>query len=230
MNRKQLATQHLQSINQIPTTNPFPPNPHQPDSAPGRGFAEGVRESQATQAPQRARDLPSVPDAWWRNFFSERSRCQYRDPSGRQCRSERQPGDPTYCLRHRRVRDQREAAKAANPDPIQQDEQLKEQQCAPTWEQLFGPLHDLRSATGINYVLGRLLLLKTVGVVGTKDAAVVAYICQLLLQTLPLVEKEAASAGLQAPALDNLRHTILSTSCLLPHLRDTPPTDESSGE
>jgi hypothetical protein len=248
MNGKRATAQQRQTTNQATSSN--------------SAQSEPVGDPVASRVAEALSKLQSAgySDPWWRKFLFERNRCQYRDTAGRQCRSERPPGDPTYCIRHAHVggsaqfasrplcrdaeasgsaqfasrllcRDaESEGGHAHLPSQPAGSGREGKNHTDSTWWQLFGPLHDVRSATGINYTLGRLLLLKAEGCVGPKDAAVIAYICQLLLQTLPLVEREAASVELQEPAREKLRRTILATSCLLPNLHATPTSDEDNGE
>lgn len=178
-------------------------------------------------------------DSWWRNYFADRARCQFRDPAGRQCRLPRTPGDPTYCSRHASLRRAPSYSGQAAPDPQDAEEPVFRTVDAAAgraiWleEELLGQIENLRSATSINYVLGRLLLLKAVGVVGRRDAAVIAYICQLLLQSLPQVKQEQESAGAPEKDRERLGRVLESTSCLFPTPREdhsAPPTEKTSGE
>jgi len=55
-------------------------------------------------------------------------------------------------------------------------------------------LADFKSATPINDFLSRLLLYQAEGRIPPRRAAVMAYTCNLLLRTLPAIEREAASS------------------------------------
>jgi hypothetical protein len=99
-------------------------------------------------------------------------------------------------------------------------------------EELMGRVENLRSAVGVNYVLGRLLLLKAAGIVGRGDAAIIAYICQLLLQSLPLVKQELEFAGAPEKDREHLGRVLEDTSCLFGTPREddsAPPDEERSG-
>jgi hypothetical protein len=56
--------------------------------------------------------------------------------------------------------------------------------------ELLGPIHDFRSAASINHVLGNLVILLAADRIPTRNAAVLAYACQLLLQSLSEVKSE----------------------------------------
>ncbi len=55
---------------------------------------------------------------------------------------------------------------------------------------LLGPVQDFRSAASINHVLAKLLVLLATDRIPPRNAAVLAYICQLLLQSLKEVKHE----------------------------------------
>jgi len=56
-------------------------------------------------------------------------------------------------------------------------------------------LTDFKSATHINDFLSRLLLHQAEGRIPPRRAAVMAYTCNLLLRTLPAIDREAASTS-----------------------------------
>ena len=122
---------------------------------------------------------------------SELNRCHYRDSAGRRCRLPRQQGHPTFCSRH--VRPEADPAYDFSHG-------------------LLGPLNDFRSMTSINYVLGRLLILKAAGAISARDASVVTYICQLLAQTIPYVRKEVTWSRGHDPEDLSLRSVLQATS------------------
>ena len=151
-----------------------------------------------------------VADSWWRKFLTERSRCQFRDPAGRQCRSERAPGDPTYCIRHARARAEGEQARQDSESGGGLGPALE---CS--WEDLLGPLRNLRSAIAVNFVLGRVLVLKGAGLISSRDAVTYTYICQLLAQTLPQLKSEMEAAKSPGPEFDQLRRDLAATASLI---------------
>ncbi len=122
-------------------------------------------------------------------------RCHYRDSAGRRCRLPRMQSHPTFCIRH---------ARPAAPEPTVPELDLS--------QELLGPLTDFRSATSINYTLGRLLILKAAGHISARDASIVAYICQLLMQTVPAVRKEMSCSRATSPDYQDLRDVLKATS------------------
>src|SRR5271163_924315 len=124
-------------------------------------------------------------------------RCHHRDSAGRRCRLPREKSHPTFCTVHIRP-----AAPDSTIPP------------ADVSAELLGPLNDFRTNTSINYTLGRLLILKSAGQISAKDAAVVAYICQLLLQSVPGVRKEMSWSRGQSPEDQDLRAVLKVTTSL----------------
>ena len=144
-------------------------------------------------------------------------RCHYRDSAGRRCRLPRQQSDSTFCTRHALARRGGRPAEHGSGDP------------APDFSaELLGPINDFRSATSINYTLGRLLILKAAGGISAKDASVVAYICQLLFQTIPYVRKEMSWSRGQSPEDAYLRNVLQATSSIWDS-EDTPKTPGAPG-
>ena len=112
------------------------------------------------------------------NIASE-NRCQQISALGRRCRERRSDTHPSLCPRHaRHEQDQKDAQGRMDDDPqiLARD--------------LLGPVHDFRTAASINHVLGKLLVLVTTNRITSRNAAVTAYICQLLLQSLTEVKSE----------------------------------------
>jgi hypothetical protein len=105
------------------------------------------------------------------------NRCQYSSPKGRPCRMQRSATHPTLCHHHARQEERTAASDFKPADPTLALD-------------LLGPVHDFRSAASINHVLGKLLVLLTTDRIPPRNAAVTAYICQLLLQSLGEVKNE----------------------------------------
>jgi len=230
MNHQQPVNQHQQNLNQAePTTFPQPA----PHVAPRRGVFTlsdslgGASPAPGPPAPRptsddRAAAAPSylsLADPYLRKIAEDNARCQYRDSAGRRCRGDRQRGDPTFCPRHRRALLGPDETPALDTSGI--------------WEDLLGPLRDFRTATGINFTLGRLLLLRASGSVSARDASVIAYICQLLLQSLPQVEKELDLAGALDQKREQIRRVLQETTPILApahdaRLADEPPASEAA--
>src|SRR5271155_3573629 len=81
-------------------------------------------------------------------------RCHFHDPAGRRCRRDRMHNHPTYCFHHARPEGESDLPPdsphatgngAGPPDS--------------TLDDLLGPLQGYRTAAGVNFPLGRLLLL-----------------------------------------------------------------------
>jgi hypothetical protein len=105
------------------------------------------------------------------------NRCQQINAHGRQCRSLRGADHPSLCSYHA-LQEQRNVALAFKPaDPALALD-------------LLGPIHDFRTAASINHVLGNLVVLLAADRIPTRNAAVLAYACQLLLQSLREVKSE----------------------------------------
>jgi len=140
-------------------------------------------------------------------------RCHYRDSAGRRCRLPRMQSHPTFCIRH---------ARPATPEPTVPEIDLS--------QELLGPLTDFRSATSINYVLGRLLVLKAAGLISPRDASISAYICQLIMQTVPAVRKEMSCSRLTHPDYQDLRGVIEATASVWDEEQDPEENPEDDPE
>ena len=110
-------------------------------------------------------------------------RCQYTTSDGRRCRTARLP-DSSLCLLHRQRQPAAPAKSAVegagDPDSI--------------GPELLGPFEELKTATAVNHVLGKLFALLARNRIPVRNAAVLAYIGQLLLNSLPGVRRETALA------------------------------------
>jgi hypothetical protein len=104
------------------------------------------------------------------------SRCQLVSVLGRRCREPRCPDHPAFCRYHARMQ--------------KEEEEQSHSASETTALELLGPVQDFRSAASINRVLGKLLVLVNTERIAPRNAAVTAYICQLLLQTLSAVKNE----------------------------------------
>ncbi|MBZ5702230.1 MAG: hypothetical protein LAN84_10310 [Acidobacteriia bacterium] len=97
--------------------------------------------------------------------------CQHRSPSGRRCRLPLADPSSTLCLRHavhrQKVRDAADLAVA-----------------------LTGQSDDFQTAAGIHHSLSELYRLLARNCISPRRAAVLAYISQLLLRTLPAIGQE----------------------------------------
>lgn len=95
----------------------------------------------------------------------DKSRCRFTTTDNRRCRMLRTPGHRTLCALH-----------------AQQDLQFRGAETAA--RQLLDPRDDFRTVATINRALGRLYTLLAHNRIPVRNAATLAYISQLLLQTL----------------------------------------------
>jgi len=100
------------------------------------------------------------------------NRCQFETSDGRRCRMLRHNGHPTLCLFHAR-----------------DEMQLLESQRLGS-EIASSISGDFMTATDINFVLGKLFTALAQNRIPPRNAAILAYIGQLMLHSLPGVKKE----------------------------------------
>jgi hypothetical protein len=103
------------------------------------------------------------------SFINNSARCSYRFANGRRCRLSASNVDSAFCPGHAR---------------------LPENQREPTVPSLTADLTEFRSAIPINAFLARLLLLLAENKISPRRAAVLAYITNQLLRTLPAIDRE----------------------------------------
>ncbi len=105
------------------------------------------------------------------NSSSTLPHCSHRTPSGRRCRLPISDPDSGLCLNHAlRRRKDRDLADLASA--------------------LTGKSEEFQTAAGINRSLAELYVLLAQNRIAPRRAAVLAYISNLLLRTLPAIEKE----------------------------------------
>jgi hypothetical protein len=105
-------------------------------------------------------------------FINNSARCTHLFPNGRRCRLTATNANPNFCPAHAPLpANQPDAAEIASTLTINLD--------------------DFTSAAQINDFLSRLLLLLAQDKISTRRAAVLAYITNQLLRTLPAIAKEA---------------------------------------
>jgi len=105
------------------------------------------------------------------SFINESSRCQHHTASKRRCRLRVVDSHSGLCFRHAQLHLQHLEVPDLSPD-------------------LVGQLSQFTSAADINHVLSKLLVLLAQNRISPRRAAVLAYISNLLLRTLPAIEKE----------------------------------------
>ncbi len=101
------------------------------------------------------------------------NRCQHTSANGRRCRMLRMNDHPSLCLQHQR---QQQLQTETAPETVAAE--------------LLGSIEDFQTAAAVNQTLGRLFALTAADRIPPRNAAILAYICQLLLNTLPAVERE----------------------------------------
>ncbi len=112
-----------------------------------------------------------IPSRLTTRQLIEISPCQFSFADGRHCRMPRWDKHRSLCLSHAR----------------QQEQLLSVDQVGQELVSLSG---DFKTSTDINHVLGKLFSLLAKNRIPRRNAAALAYIAQLLLQTLPAVETE----------------------------------------
>lgn len=105
------------------------------------------------------------------SFINNSARCVHFYPNGRRCRLSATNLNSHFCPAHTRLPQN-------SPDP------------AEVASTLTANLDDFTSAAQINDFLSRLLLLLAQDKISTRRAAVLAYITNQLLRTLPAIAKE----------------------------------------
>lgn len=98
--------------------------------------------------------------------------CQHVSPRGQRCRMLRAADHDSLCTHHLRQ------GSAAKPDP----EVLA--------AELLGSLNDFSTAESVNQLLGNLVKQLARKRIARLDAIAMAYMCQLLLNSLPPLKKE----------------------------------------
>jgi len=130
------------------------------------------------------------------------NRCQHTSANGRRCRMLRMEDHPSLCLEHRR----QQLQPHTDPQTVAAE--------------LLGSIEDFKTATAVNQALGRLFALAAANRIPPRNAAILAYICQLLLNTLPAVEREITCTK----GFDSWEHAIRHA---LQSLRRSPALAEA---
>ena len=137
------------------------------------------------------------------SFINNSSRCVHFYPNGRRCRLSATNLNSHFCSAHARLPQN-------SPDPA-------DVACT-----LTANLDDFTSAAQINDFLSRLLLLLAQDKISTRRAAVLAYITNQLLRTLPAIAKEE-NAEPTSFIFDAPRPQRDLPDPTLPRARPTPP-------
>jgi hypothetical protein len=122
------------------------------------------------EAPGKRRPLAKAPDPY---------RCQFLSSIGRQCRMPRSAHHRTLCVNH------------AKKEEDRRSETQPDKRVARELASLSG---EFKTAIDVNHVLGKLFALVAQRRIPRRDAVALAYIAQLLLQSLPAVQREVKLA------------------------------------
>ena len=106
------------------------------------------------------------------------SRCRYKTADGRRCTMLKMDDHPSLCYTHWRQQ-------------LVQTESYDYESAA---TELLGSIQDFNTATAVNQALGRLFALLARNRIPPRNAAILAYIGQLLLNSLPAVDREIMRA------------------------------------
>lgn len=106
------------------------------------------------------------------------TRCTQTTADGRRCRMPRVNSHVTLCGTHLEAQQRRLRSEPARHA-----------------QDLLDGVTDLRSATAVNHVLGNLTTLLIDNRIDYRKAAVLAYLCQLLLQTVSMAKRERWDDG-----------------------------------
>lgn len=140
--------------------------------------------------------------------INEETRCTHCTNDGRLCRMPFAPNHKTLCAHH-----------------ALQDLQLHNSKLVT--EEILGPLGDFRSAFAINRALGKLFTVTAENRIPVRNAAVLAYISQLLLQTLHPLRGEALETGGQGRMDAIVNDTVIRLGNELPPMPFGPDDPRS---
>ena len=149
------------------------------------------------------------------NPVSSTSRCEHKTARGKRCTSVCGHGHPSLCTHHaqQEARNaQRAAASAAAVAARASNHQPPMRNFA---SEILGPVTEFQTAASINHVLGRLLVLLAANRIPSRSAGTIAYVCQLMLQSLPEVKEECTDV-LDNDEMEEALYEMIST---LPDLR-----------
>ena len=132
------------------------------------------------------------------------SRCQFKNAEGKRCRMSRGNDHPSLCAYHAGWLTEKK------PTDLQPQEDFS--------AELLGPLADLRTAAGINYALGKLVLLVARNRIPPRQANSIGYLLQLMHQTVSGVSHEISKTQIdRTNKSDDLRRILEQTASLVEH-------------
>lgn len=133
------------------------------------------------------------------------NRCSFTSPGGYQCRRFRAHDHPFLCSRH--------AQSAARKESLDTRQALLDADSDVSAD-LLGTVEDFRTAAAVNHTLGKLLLLLARNRISPRRGAVLAYTCQLLLQSLGGVKEEESLTSSSKQIDDGVQRVLDATSPL----------------
>ena len=134
------------------------------------------------------------------NSLHQPSRCQHLTAKRRRCRQTVVNAQAGLCFRHLAKLAARQSAAPVGTGPIQLDSRELLNATADLGSLLAGGVREFKAANEINEFLGRLLMLLAENRVTPRRAAVMAYVCNLLLRTILVGHSESKfEAGSEEP-------------------------------
>jgi hypothetical protein len=131
------------------------------------------------------------------------NRCAFTSPGGYQCRRFRAHEHPFLCSRH--------AESAARKESLASQQALLDIESDVSAE-LLGSVEDFRTSAAVNHTLGKLLLLLARNRISPRRGAVLAYTCQLLLQSLGGVKEEISQKTSCNDVYEKVQRVLDATS------------------
>jgi hypothetical protein len=122
--------------------------------------------------------------------------CQHLRADGKRCADAVYPGHASLCHYHLN----REMNAVARGDIIAAD--------------ILHSIGNFQSAAAINVALGKIFLYQLTGRISRQDAMALAYQCQLLLQTIPLIRQELKETGFSKYWFEETRRILGESSDL----------------
>jgi hypothetical protein len=135
------------------------------------------------------------------------NRCSFNSLGGYQCRRFRAHDHPFLCSRH--------AESAARKESLASRQALLDIESDVSAD-LLGAVEDFRTSAAVNHTLGKLLLLLARNRISPRRGAVLAYTCQLLLQSLGGVKEEISQKTTDENVPDMVQRVLDATSPLRP--------------
>jgi hypothetical protein len=162
------------------------------------------------------------------NPLNQPARCQHLTAKRRRCRLSVVNDRVGLCFRHLAQQAAQASSGSTAVVPIHDTPELLAH-TADLRSALAGELKEFKSAAEINEFLGRLLLLLSENRVAPRRAAVLAYVCNLLLRTLPAIQRELelSDPDWNTPRFDFGYLAKPDPSAVHEPIPDSPPPSDS---